>query len=98
GRVAVALLAMTLIIGANLTTQLLKLAITRPDFGVDPEREAVGNSLPSGHTAVAASVAVALVFVLPSRARGLGGILGAAFAGLAGVATLSAGWHRPSDS
>jgi membrane-associated phospholipid phosphatase len=98
GRVAVALLAMALIVGSNVTTQLLKLGITRPDFGVDPEREAVGNSLPSGHTVVAASVAVALVFVLPYRARGLGGILGAGFAALAGVGTLSAGWHRPSDA
>jgi membrane-associated phospholipid phosphatase len=98
GRVAVALMAMVLVVGANLTTQLLKLQIVRPDLGVDPEREAAGNSMPSGHAAVAASVAIALVLVLPARVRGFGGLLGAGFAALAGVATLSAGWHRPSDA
>ena len=44
--------------------------IYRPDLGVDPERAAAGNSLPSGHTTIAASVAVALVLVVPSKARG----------------------------
>jgi membrane-associated phospholipid phosphatase len=97
-RIAVAVVAILLIVGANVTTQLLKYAISRPKLGVDTAREAAGNSLPSGHTALAASVAVALVLVLPHRVRGLGGVLGAGFAALAGVATLSAGWHRPSDA
>jgi len=47
---------------------------------------------------VAASVAVALVLALPARLRGVGGVVGAGFTALAGVATLSAGWHRPSDA
>jgi len=97
-RVLLAILATVLVVGANVTTQLLKLAIERPDFGVDPERAAAGNSLPSGHTAVAASVALALVLVLPPRVRGFGAVVGAAYLAVAGVATLSAGWHRPSDS
>jgi membrane-associated phospholipid phosphatase len=97
-RVAVGLGAVLLIVGANLTTQLLKQALARPELGVDVERAAAGNSLPSGHTTVAASVAVALMLVLPARLRGAGGLLGAAFTALTGVATLSAGWHRPSDA
>lgn len=97
-RVAVAFGALLLIVGANLTTQLLKQFIVRPDLGVDPQRAAAGNSLPSGHTAVAASVAVAFVLVLPPRLRGVGAVLGALFAAVAGIATLSAGWHRPSDA
>jgi membrane-associated phospholipid phosphatase len=97
-RVVLALVATLLVVGANVTTQLLKQSMERPNFGVDPERAAIGNSLPSGHTTVAASVAVALVLVLPPRVRGIGGLLGAAYAALAGVATLSAGWHRPSDA
>ncbi|MGC4897403.1 phosphatase PAP2 family protein [Micromonospora sp. DT31] len=98
GRKALAVTATLLIAGANVSTQLLKHYLARPDFGVDPERAAAGNSLPSGHTAVAASVAIALVLVLPRKLRPAGAFLGAAYAAAAGVATLSAGWHRPSDA
>ncbi|SCF02647.1 PAP2 superfamily protein [Micromonospora coriariae] len=98
GRIALAITATLLIAGANVSTQLLKSGLNRPDYGFDPERAAVGNSLPSGHTTVAASVAIALVLVLPAKVRAVGGFLAAAYAAAAGVATLSAGWHRPSDA
>ncbi|WP_433493696.1 phosphatase PAP2 family protein [Micromonospora sp. CA-248089] len=98
GRKALAVTATLLIGGANVTTQVLKHYLVRPDFGIDPERAAAGNSLPSGHTAVAASVAIALILVLPRKLRVTGAFLGAAYAAAAGVATLSAGWHRPSDA
>lgn len=98
GRVALAVTATLLIAGANATTQLLKYGLVRPDFGIDPERIYAGNSLPSGHATVAASVAVALVLVLPRTVRVFGAFLGAGYAAIAGVATLSAGWHRPSDA
>ncbi|KAB1935887.1 phosphatase PAP2 family protein [Micromonospora sp. ALFpr18c] len=98
GRIALAITATLLIAGANVSSQLLKYGLNRPDYGLDPERAAVGNSLPSGHTAVAASVAVALVLVLPRKVRAVGAFLGAGYAAVAGVATLSAGWHRPSDA
>jgi membrane-associated phospholipid phosphatase len=97
-RVLLAVVATVLIAGANLTSQLLKEATLRPDLGIDVERAGAGNSLPSGHATVAASVAVALVLVLPSRVRGLAGVIGVGYAGVAGVATVSAGWHRPSDA
>ncbi|MEV4118461.1 phosphatase PAP2 family protein [Micromonospora sp. NPDC049645] len=98
GRIALAITATLLIAGANVTTQLLKYGLNRPDFGLDPERAAVGNSLPSGHATVAASVAVALMLVLPRKVRAAGAFIGASYAAIAGVATLSAGWHRPSDA
>lgn len=98
GRVVLAAAATLLIAGANLTTQLLKHAVARPDFGVDLERAVAGNSLPSGHTTVAGSVAVALVLLVPPRLRWVAAVLGAGYAALAGVATISADWHRPSDS
>ncbi|MEU4770928.1 phosphatase PAP2 family protein [Micromonospora sp. NPDC023644] len=98
GRIALAVTATLLIGGANATTQLLKFGLGRPDFGIDPERIYAGNSLPSGHATVAASVAVALVLVLPRTVRVFGAFLGAGYAAIAGVATLSAGWHRPSDA
>jgi membrane-associated phospholipid phosphatase len=97
-RVGLALVAIMLIAGSNLTTQVLKKELfTRPDFDIDGVSR-VANSLPSGHTTVAASVAFALVLVLPQRLRGIGGLIGAGYAALTGVATLSAGWHRPSDA
>jgi len=98
GRIGLALVSLLFIAGANLTTQVLKAGLYRPIYGVDEARDQAGNSFPSGHTTAAAAVAVALVFVLPARVRGIGAVLGAAFAGLVGVATLSAGWHRPSDA
>lgn len=97
-RVAVAFGAMLLVVGANVTTQVLKRVIDRPQVGVDLARMAAGNSLPSGHTTIAASVAVALLLVLPAGLRGVGGMLGALSAAVVGIATLSAGWHRPSDA
>jgi membrane-associated phospholipid phosphatase len=98
GRRALALAVLLLIAGANLTTQVAKAMITRPYLGVDIERAAAGNSLPSGHTTVAASVAVALVLVLPPRVRTIGAFCAAGYTALAGAATMSAGWHRPSDA
>jgi len=98
GRIVLAVAAILLIAGANVTTQLVKYVTIRPNLGIDVERAAAGNSLPSGHTAVVGSVAVALVLVLPARVRGVGAVVGASLAALAGVATLSAGWHRPSDA
>lgn len=98
GRVALAVVATLLVVGANVTTQVLKYLIHRPDFGVDPERAGAGNSLPSGHTTIAAAVAVALVLVLPPKVRAWGALVAVAYTALAGVATLSAGWHRPSDA
>ncbi|GIF72282.1 phosphatase PAP2 family protein [Asanoa siamensis] len=96
-RVAVAVGAILLIGGASVTTQVLKRVLDRPELGVDVERAAAGNSLPSGHATIAAAVLVALVLVLPGRMRGVGAVVGAAAAALVGIATLSAGWHRPSD-
>ena len=98
GRVLLAAATTLLIVGANLTTQVAKQLVERPDYGVDVARAAAGNSMPSGHTTVAASVAVALVLVLPSQLRALAALVGTGYAALAGVATLSAGWHRPSDA
>jgi hypothetical protein len=97
-RVALAFGITVLIGGANLTAQLLKHFLVRPELGVDPERAGAGNSLPSGHTTIAASVTIALILVLPGRVRVAGALVGAGLTTAAGVATMSAGWHRPSDA
>lgn len=96
-RFALAVAACVLVIGANLATQVLKNGIIdRPALGVDAVAR-TENSLPSGHTTVAASVVLALVLVLPPKVRGVAALVGAAYAALTGVATLAAGWHRPAD-
>jgi membrane-associated phospholipid phosphatase len=90
-----ALAIVVLVGGANATTQILKTRVLdRPDVGIDT---ITLNSLPSGHSTVAASLAVALVLVVPFRLRGPVAIFGALTATLTGVATLAVGWHRPSD-
>lgn len=97
GRVLLTVAVTGFVAGATVTTQILKYGLHRPDFGVDPERASAGNSFPSGHATVAMSVAIALVLVLPSRVRGVAALAGAAYAAVAGVATMTLGWHRPSD-
>ncbi len=82
--------------GANVTTQALKhVVIDRPTLTSDVGT--IENSLPSGHTTVAASVAAALVLVVPRGARPVVAILGAGYATITGISTMIGGWHRPSD-
>src|SRR6185503_6696111 len=84
-----------LMVGANLTTQVLKNAVfVRPDLGVEAS---YGNTLPSGHTTAAASVAAALLLVVPPRVRPWAAVLGAGYTTATGVSTLIGQWHRPSD-
>jgi membrane-associated phospholipid phosphatase len=81
--------------GANGSTQLLKYTIlSRPQTGV---ADGLSNSLPSGHTTVAASAALVLLMVASPRFRPLIAIIGSLFAVVAGAATLINQWHRPSD-
>ncbi|MBN0039456.1 phosphatase PAP2 family protein [Cellulosimicrobium cellulans] len=84
-----------LVVGANVTTQLVKHSLLGRE-------ELIGgwhweNSLPSGHTTVAGSVAAALLLVVPRAARPLVAVLGGAYTAATGVSTLVGQWHRPSD-
>jgi len=91
-RFDLALAAVALIGGANVTTQILKYDLfTRPDLSQGP------NSLPSGHTTVALSIALAAVIVAPSAWRSTVAIGVSATAALVGVGTVLGRWHRPSD-
>ncbi len=92
-RVAAAVAAMVLVAGANLTTQVLKYdVLTRPDIGFGST-----NSLPSGHTTVAVSLALAGVLVAPAALRSLVALLGSGGATLIGAGTVVGRWHRPGD-
>src|SRR5262249_49988326 len=86
--------ALVLVAGANITTQVLKSYVfERPDL------LALGapNSLPSGHTTVAASVALALAIIAPPVLRVPTAVAGTVGSLLVGAATIVAGWHRLSD-
>ena len=86
-----------MIIGANVTTQLLKTELlNRPDLLHRPDA-ATTPSFPSGHATVAMSLALGLLLVVPARLRIVAGGIGITYAVLIGAATLTAGWHRPSD-
>lgn len=91
--------AVGLLVAANTSTWLLKTHIlTRPDLGLIEITPATHNSLPSGHTTAVFSVVVALLVVLPERARRPVAITGGAAAVVVSLATMSAGWHRAGDS
>jgi membrane-associated phospholipid phosphatase len=93
GRVRLAVAALIVIVGANLTTQVLKhVVLERSVFEI-----IAPNSLPSGHTTVVAGSVGALLLVAP-RALRLVVVLPGAFAvTLTGASTVVAGWHRPAD-
>lgn len=55
-------------------------------------------SFPSGHTAVAISVMCAVVLVTPYRLRGVVLLVTSVAAAAIEVSTVTASWHRPSDS
>ncbi len=85
------------IIGASVVTaETLKHTLGRPYFGVNDALHRVP-TFPSGHTAVAMSLAVAAVLVAPKRWRSIAGVLGATFATAVGGSMVATASHRPSD-
>src|SRR5689334_16380503 len=96
GRWHLALGAGAVIVGANVTTEVFKALVHRPHLVSNPLISF--NTLPSGHSTVAASLAAALVLVVPVRLRPLAATLGGLYAGGIAAMTLAAGWHRPSDA
>jgi membrane-associated phospholipid phosphatase len=96
GRWHLALGAGAVVAGANVTTQVFKAILQRPELVANPLIDF--NTLPSGHSTVAASLAAALVLVVPVRMRPVAATLGGLYAGGIAAMTLAAGWHRPSDA
>lgn len=90
-----ALWAVIAAVAANLATQVLKYTVFgRPDLGVETP---TNNSLPSGHTTLAASAAAAVTLAVPPRWRPLAAALGGTFAFVSGASTVVNLWHRPAD-
>ena len=86
--------ALGMVIGANVTTQLLKDMISRPDLGMTT---GISNSLPSGHSTVAVTLSLALVAIAPQWLRAPSAWIGWAWTSLMSVSVMMEGWHRPSD-
>ena len=92
-RLGLGLVAVVMVVGANATTQVLKhVVFNRPHLG-----HGWTNSLPSGHATVVMSLALAALFVAPRAWRGVVSVVAAVAVTVAGVGTVVAAWHRPSD-
>lgn len=95
GRVNLAGRAMGMVVAANVTTQVYKFLLERPDLGVTTH---LPNSLPSGHVTVGTSMCVALIIVAPAGMRGIVAWVAWAWASLSGIAVMVSAWHRPADA
>jgi membrane-associated phospholipid phosphatase len=98
GRRREALVAVAVVLGANVTTQLLKALFEHARY--QPflaEQQPWPNAYPSGHTTAAVAIGIALLLVVPARLRLLAALIAAAFAAAVGLSVVVLAWHYPSD-
>lgn len=95
---ALTVAAVGVILGGQALTQLLKrFVLGRPDLsGALPGIR--HNSFPSGHTTVAMTLMVAIFLIVPYRWRGVAMLIVLTWATSIGAYTITAGWHRFSDT
>jgi membrane-associated phospholipid phosphatase len=98
GRPRGVIAAIAVVAGANLTTQIFKLALAHPHarhlLGAD---QLEWDGFPSGHETAAVSIAIAFAFVMPERMLPLVAALGTCLAAAMGWSVLVLNWHYPSD-
>ena len=96
GRVALAIAV--ILIGSEVTTQLLKplLAHPRPQEWLGTGQIAAA-SWPSGHATAAMALALCAILAVPARWRPAAASAGGLFSIAVAYAILSLGWHFPSD-
>jgi membrane-associated phospholipid phosphatase len=98
GRPLDAAAAIAVVVGANLTTQLLKVVLSHPRFQSAVGAEQLGEvPFPSGHVTAVASIAIAFAFVVPRERRPLVAALGACAVLAVSCSVMVLGWHFPSD-
>ena len=86
------------VIGAVVSAELLKHVLPFDPMPTSTGGVTTSGSFPSGHSAIAASVALAIVATVgPRLARLWWGPL-VAWVSLVAAGTVAAGWHRPSDA
>jgi membrane-associated phospholipid phosphatase len=94
-RVALAVVAVVVVVGALLLTEVLKhLVLVRPELVSTSINH---NTFPSGHTTTAFAVGIAATLAAPSRWRRAVAVGAMLYGTAIGIATIAAGWHRPSD-
>jgi membrane-associated phospholipid phosphatase len=86
----------TVVLGANVTTQILKPLLANPrgiygQYGVSAE------AFPSGHATASMSLALVAIVIAPVRIRPLVAVFAAGFALAVGFSIVSLDWHFPSD-
>ena len=93
-----AVAALAVVVGANVTTQLLKGLLAHPRYQPYVEtHQPWSDAFPSGHATAAASIAVALVLATPRRWRVAAALVGAGFALAVGASVIVLQWHFASD-
>lgn len=93
-----ALAAAVVVVGANVTTQLLKGLLAHPRYQPYVEtHQPWSDAFPSGHATAAASIGVALVLAAPRRWRLPAALVGGGFALAVGAAVVVLQWHFASD-
>jgi membrane-associated phospholipid phosphatase len=98
-RLWVSLAIVAILLGANVTTELLKplLAAPRESHLLSGGQPPSPASWPSGHATAAMSLALSCVIAAPARLRPLAASLGAVFAVAVSYSFLTLEWHYPSD-
>jgi membrane-associated phospholipid phosphatase len=91
------IVAAVVLVGANVTTELLKPLATVARPAEAPPLAPLVDAWPSGHMTAAMTVALCLVLVVPTRWRPSAAAAGGLFAVAEGYGLLVMGWHYPSD-
>lgn len=97
-RPRLAIVATAAVVGANVSSQVLKTVVLDRSDLLEGLFYPLPNSFPSGHATAAASIAVGLLLVLPPLLRAPSVLLSAVVVAIVGASTLAAGWHRMADA
>ena len=87
--------------GAVVSAELLKRVLPRPDLAPEFTQlisDKGIDTFPSGHATISTGFVLALVLVSRNTYRPIVALLGLLWCSLIAVATVTAGWHRPSDA
>jgi membrane-associated phospholipid phosphatase len=98
GRRREAAAAVAVVVGAGITTQLLKLVFVYPRFQDVWWKNPQELAFPSGHTTAAAALSIALVLVVPPVHRMTAAAIGVLATGGVAISVVVLGWHYPSDA
>ncbi len=93
-----AVAAVTVVAGANLTTQVLKVVLAHPRYqAILGENQIGAVAFPSGHATAVASIAIAFAIVSAPDLRPAVAAAGACLVAAVCASVLTLQWHFPSD-